>query len=102
MGLVSVVEIYTTKARLWIDIYEIFRDTAAKHGLVLSDLLSLVLLEAGLNPTIVFAAVLRGFDVNYDVACQVASEVHDRIIDLLEVLCKAKESSEEAVRVEKA
>ena len=93
---------YTTHTRVWVDVYDVFRNVALKYGFMVSDLVSLVLFEAALNPAIVFTAILRGFNVDVDVAGQAAEEIHNRALKLLQILCEAEEGLEEAVRVEKA
>jgi len=78
--------------RVWEDVWAIYRGIAKKHGLKISDLVSIVLMYA---PVFSPLSVVVGLEDNYDISRQEALEIAFDLKDLIESVVRAAEEARE-------
>ncbi len=82
--------------RVWEEVWAVYREVAKKHGLKISDLVSIVLLYA---PVFSPLSVVVGLEDNYDItreeALDIAFDLKETIENLVRLIAKAEEESKE-------
>jgi len=93
----------TINVRIWREVHAIYKDIADKYGFYLSNLMSAILLEAAINPSVIVSALVKHFDVDSLEAQDIAIELHNKTVTLLNMLAKAaEEEAKEEIEVKEA
>ncbi len=88
--------------RIWEEVYQIYKTVAQRHGIVLTDLVSAILLEAAYhNKPLVLSTLLAWFNIELDEAIEISTELESlgrTIVDnLLATLEEEKKGQKEEV-----
>jgi hypothetical protein len=89
--------------RVWEEVWAVYREVAKKHGLKLSDLVSIVLLYA---PIFSPAALILGLEDNYEdvdrsEAIDIVADLKNGLENMVSIAIEAQEASEKAQAEEK-
>ena len=77
--------------RVWKEIHLIIKEIADKEGFVMTDLASALLFEALSNPGIVFSALMKFFDIDFEDAFRISYTVQNEVDRIMESIVKEGE-----------
>ena len=78
--------------RIWREVHSIYKDVAEEEGLVMSDLISTILLEAAISDTpLIVYTLMEWFDIRYEKAVETADKLKEKAIAFLKAFASAKE-----------
>ena len=85
----------TVTMRVWREIRDAYKGVADKANILLSDLVSLVLLYAGLETWLIVYILQEEFELEFEEACECAEMLLNKLVEKQKEYAEVKASAEE-------